>query len=115
MALAYPSASLQTEGYQLAQSKIAIGSGGPFGLGLGNGVQKVHFLPEPDNDFIFAVIGEELGLVGTTAIVLIFGINIKLKQSSLIFIFNTWAIQRRGGSRPVARLCDAATAPPTSL
>jgi cell division protein FtsW len=74
MAFAYPSASLQTEGYQLAQSKIAIGSGGPFGLGLGNGVQKVHFLPEPDNDFIFAVIGEELGLVGTTAIVLIFGI-----------------------------------------
>jgi cell division protein FtsW len=69
-----PGASQQTEGYQLWQSKIAIGSGGPFGLGLGNGVQKVHFLPEPDNDFIFAVIGEELGLVGTTAIVLIFGI-----------------------------------------
>jgi cell division protein FtsW len=45
-----------------------------FGLGLGNGVQKLFFLPEPHNDFIFAVIGEEMGLIGTTALLIAFGV-----------------------------------------
>ncbi|MEM6709029.1 MAG: putative peptidoglycan glycosyltransferase FtsW [Pseudomonadota bacterium] len=51
-------------GYQLVQSLIAFGRGGLFGVGLGEGVQKLHYLPEAHNDFIFAVLIEELGLVG---------------------------------------------------
>jgi cell division protein FtsW len=69
-----PSSATLGDNYQLWQSKIAIGSGGLFGLGLGNGVQKLFFLPEPHNDFIFAVIGEELGLLGTTAMIIAFGV-----------------------------------------
>jgi cell division protein FtsW len=59
-------------GYQLLQSRIAVGTGGVFGRGLGAGIQKLHFLPEPHNDFIYAVIAEELGLVGATAILICF-------------------------------------------
>ncbi len=50
--------------YQVQHSLIALGSGGIFGRGLGGGQQKLYYLPEPDTDFIFAIIGEELGLVG---------------------------------------------------
>ncbi|MCD6417987.1 putative lipid II flippase FtsW [bacterium] len=60
------------EGYQIAQSLIALGSGGIFGVGLGQSKQKIFYLPEAHTDFIFAVIGEELGLVGATAVVMIF-------------------------------------------
>ena len=59
-------------GFQLTQSLIAIGSGEWFGLGLGESVQKLFYLPEPHTDFIYAVIGEELGLVGATAVLLCF-------------------------------------------
>jgi cell division protein FtsW len=59
-------------GYQLIQSKIAIGSGGGLGRGLGAGLQKAGFLPGADNDFIFSVIGEELGLIGCVAVVILF-------------------------------------------
>ncbi len=62
------------DGYQAVQSFIAVGSGGVFGIGLMGGVQKVTYLPAPHNDFIFAVIGEELGLVGTTVTILCFGV-----------------------------------------
>ena len=63
-----PWAVRQDEGWQIVQSFIAIGTGGIFGRGLFESTQKLLFLPEPHNDFIYAVIGEELGLVGTTAI-----------------------------------------------
>lgn len=56
-------------GYHLANSLLAIGNGGLFGKGLGNGVMKLGFLPEPHTDFIFAVIAEELGLVGVLFII----------------------------------------------
>jgi len=59
----------QGSGYQLIQSKIAIGSGGLFGRGLGSGLQKAGFLPGADNDFIFSIVGEELGLVGSLAVI----------------------------------------------
>ena len=54
--------------YQLEQSKIAVGAGGPLGLGLMNGKQKLLYLPEAHTDFIYAVAGEELGLVGSVAL-----------------------------------------------
>jgi cell division protein FtsW len=60
--------------YQLQQSKIAVGAGGSFGLGLMNGRQKLLYLPEAHTDFIYAVVGEELGLVGSVGLLLGFGI-----------------------------------------
>jgi cell division protein FtsW len=59
-------------GFQIIQSFLSFGSGGLFGLGLGEGRQKLFFLPAPHTDFIFSVIGEELGLVGATVVVLLF-------------------------------------------
>lgn len=63
----------QGAGYQLIQSKIALGSGGWFGRGLGVGRQKLGFLPGANNDFIFSTIGEELGFIGSLAVVALFG------------------------------------------
>ncbi len=60
------------EGFQLLQSRYALGSGGTFGLGLGSSRGKWHFIPNADTDFIFAVIGEELGLVGALGVVALF-------------------------------------------
>jgi cell division protein FtsW len=59
-------------GFQVIQSLIAVGTGGMWGKGLMNGVQKLFFLPEPHTDFIYSVISEELGLVGATAVLLCF-------------------------------------------
>ncbi|HET9361084.1 MAG TPA: putative lipid II flippase FtsW [Vicinamibacterales bacterium] len=67
-----PWADPRDEGYQVIQSLIAVGTGGVFGRGLMGGVQKLHFLPEPHNDFIYAVIGEELGLIGATTVLICF-------------------------------------------
>jgi cell division protein FtsW len=58
--------------YQMIQSMIAVGTGGVFGRGLMGGLQKLFYLPEPHNDFIYAVIAEELGLVGATAVLACF-------------------------------------------
>ena len=54
--------------YQLEQSQIAVGAGGPLGVGLMNGRQKLMYLPEAHTDFIYAVVGEELGLFGTVGL-----------------------------------------------
>jgi cell division protein FtsW len=59
-------------GYQINQALLAIGSGGIFGLGLGHSLQKFNYLPEPVGDSIFAIIGEELGLVGALFLVMLF-------------------------------------------
>ena len=60
------------DGFQIIQSLVAVGTGGVFGRGLMGAVQKLFYLPEPHTDFIYAVIGEELGLIGATAILLCF-------------------------------------------
>ncbi|MDE6455170.1 MAG: putative lipid II flippase FtsW, partial [Dysosmobacter sp.] len=67
-----PWADMRDKGYQLSQSLITIGSGGLLGVGLGKSRQKFLFLPEEHNDFIFAIICEELGLIGATIIMLLF-------------------------------------------
>ncbi|MEP6912374.1 MAG: putative lipid II flippase FtsW [bacterium] len=69
-----PWADPQGSGFQVVQSLIAIGSGGPNGLGFAQGKQKMLFLPFAHSDFIFAVIGEELGLVGTLTVLLVFAL-----------------------------------------
>lgn len=61
-------------GYQLTQSLIAFGRGGIWGVGLGNSVQKLFYLPEAPTDFLFAVLGEELGLVGQLIVTLLFAL-----------------------------------------
>jgi cell division protein FtsW len=67
-----PEKSKDTVGYQAYQAMIALGSGGWTGLGLGNSRQKLGFIPEHHTDFIFSIIGEELGLVATLAVVMLF-------------------------------------------
>jgi cell division protein FtsW len=74
MALVDPSQVSARATYQLDQSFYALGPGGWIGRGLGNSMQKLFFLPEPHNDFIFAIVGEELGFVGAVAVVALFAL-----------------------------------------
>jgi len=69
-----PWADVERGGYQLAQSLIAIGRGDWLGVGLGGSVQKLFYLPEAHTDFIFAVMAEEFGVIGTTLTIVLFGI-----------------------------------------
>ncbi|MFI0397952.1 MAG: putative lipid II flippase FtsW [Thiolinea sp.] len=68
-----PWADMQAKGYQIVNSLIAIGDGGWFGNGLGAGVQKLSYLPEAHNDFIFAVLAEEFGFAGMVLLLALFG------------------------------------------
>jgi cell division protein FtsW len=63
-------------GYQVTESLMSVGSGGWFGLGLGDSRQKLFFLPEAHTDFIFSIIGEELGLLGVALLLLLYGVII---------------------------------------
>ena len=72
MSFRNPFEYLSNEGYQLSQSLMAFGSGGLFGMGLGKGRQKYAFLPYPESDFIFAVVGEDLGFIGCVGIIALF-------------------------------------------
>jgi len=67
-----PASDLRGASFQLDQSHIAIGSGGVFGRGLGQSVQKFSYLPEPQGDSIFAVLGEEFGFVGTFSVIILY-------------------------------------------
>ncbi|MCP4202145.1 MAG: cell division protein FtsW [bacterium] len=68
-----PAADPLGSGFQALQSLIAVGSGGVFGLGLGQGIQKLHFLPYPHSDFVFSIVAEELGLLGGLVLLTLFG------------------------------------------
>lgn len=72
MAFLDPGRDSSNAGHQITQSFLAFGSGGVFGVGLGEGKQKLLFLPEPHTDFVLALVGEELGFVGTCVIILLF-------------------------------------------
>ena len=67
--------------YQLTQALIAFGRGEWFGVGLGNSIQKLYFLPEAHNDFVLAIIGEELGLAGVSLVILLFSLLVKIAFS----------------------------------
>ena len=69
-----PWASRHSTGFQAVQGQIAIGSGGLFGVGPGASVQKIFYLPEAQTDFIVAVVGEELGVVGVCGVLLLYGV-----------------------------------------
>jgi cell division protein FtsW len=71
-AFLHPELDPRGDGFQIIQSLIAVGTGGVFGRGLMEGVQKLFYLPFPHTDFIYAVIGEELGLIGATLILVCF-------------------------------------------
>jgi cell division protein FtsW len=88
-----PWAQAGGNGFQSVQAQIALGSGGLFGVGLGESVQKVFYLPEAHTDFILAVIGEELGLLGVLTVFALFGLIV-------------WAGLRiaRGAADPYAKL-----------
>jgi cell division protein FtsW len=68
-AFLHPAHDAAGTGYQILQAQIGMGSGGPFGVGLGQGVQKIFYLPEAHTDMMLANIGEELGLVGVGAVI----------------------------------------------
>lgn len=84
-----PFAYIKDEGWQAVQSLYALGSGGLFGLGLGKSRQKFFYIPEPYNDFIFSIIGEELGFLGALTVILLIllliwrGIRIALNVDDL--------------------------------
>lgn len=67
-----PFADKLDTGYQVVQSLLSLGSGGLFGVGLGKSIQKNLYLPEPHNDFILAIIGEELGFIGITILMMVY-------------------------------------------
>ena len=72
-------------GFQIIQSQIALGSGGLFGVGLGQGRQKLFYLPAAHTDFIFSIIGEELGLLGTIAVIVLLIVLI-WKMSRIVYL-----------------------------
>jgi len=74
LAFLHPEADPLGKGFQAVQSLIAVGTGGLAGLGLGEGKQKLFFLPYPYTDFIYAIVGEELGLIGCVSVLALFGI-----------------------------------------
>jgi len=74
LAFLNPYADPLGKGFQIIQSFIAVGTGGITGVGLMEGRQKLFYLPEPQTDFIFAVVGEELGFIGATVLVAAFGV-----------------------------------------
>jgi cell division protein FtsW len=93
----------QAEGFQLMQSWVALGSGGVFGVGLGSSRGKWNFIPNPETDFVFAIVGEELGLVGAVGLLVLFlvllllGLHVAFNAApgydrTLAFTITVWVI-----------------------
>ena len=93
----------QAEGFQLMQSWVALGSGGVFGVGLGSSRGKWNFIPNPETDFVFAIIGEELGLVGASGLLVLFltllllGLHVAFNAApgfdrTLAFTITVWVV-----------------------
>jgi cell division protein FtsW len=91
-----PTADIQGSGYQARQARFALANGGVFGDGLGQGTAKWNYLPNAHNDFIFAIIGEELGFVGAVGLLCLFG----------LFAYTGMRIARRSAD-PFLRLLTA--------
>jgi cell division protein FtsW len=85
VAFLHPWEDMQGMGFQIVQSFVALGSGGPWGVGLGDGKQKLFFLPAAHTDFILAILGEEAGFIGIMVVIILFalliwrGVRISLK------------------------------------
>lgn len=99
----HPEEFAQAEGFQLIQSWVALGSGGVFGVGLGNSRGKWNFIPNPETDFVFAIIGEELGLVGAVGLISLFlillllGLHVAFSAAAgydrtLAFTITVWVV-----------------------
>jgi cell division protein FtsW len=93
----------QAEGFQLMQSWVALGSGGVLGVGLGSSRGKWNFIPNPETDFVFAIVGEELGLVGAVGLLALFltllllGLHVAFNAApgfdrTLAFTITVWVV-----------------------
>ncbi len=109
----------QGAGFQIVQSFLALGSGGIFGLGLGCSRQKLFYLPQAHTDFIFSIIGEELGLIGTLGIVFLFGaftwlgIKISMEARDLFAKFLALGITLSIASKAIINIAVSTGAIPT--
>ncbi|MFC1667183.1 putative lipid II flippase FtsW [Candidatus Omnitrophota bacterium] len=109
----------QGAGFQIVQSFLALGSGGVFGLGMGCSRQKLFYLPQAHTDFIFSIIGEELGLIGTLGIVLLFsvfvwlGIKISIRAMDLFGKFLALGITVSIGLKAIINIAVSTGAIPT--
>ena len=107
------------KGWQLIQSLISLGSGGIGGRGLGHSVQKYLYLPDSHSDFIFAILGEELGFVGTTVVVLLFltliwcGIKVSLRIKDLFGSYLAIGISSLIGIQALINMCVVTGLVPT--
>tara|TARA_B100000315_G_C14568291_1_gene584109 strand:+ start:59 stop:1213 length:1155 start_codon:yes stop_codon:yes gene_type:complete len=107
------------KGYQIIQSFMAFSRGNTFGTGLGDGRQKLFFLPEPHTDFIFSIIGEELGFAGTVIVVMLFlviiwrGIQTAMKSSDLYGTYLSLGLTSLIGVQAMVNLAVAVGLLPT--
>ena len=114
-----PWSDTQGAGFQIVQSFLALGSGGIFGLGLGCSKQKLFYLPQAHTDFIFSIIGEETGLIGTLSIVVLFamfiwlGIQVSIKAKDLFGRFLGLGITMSIGLKAVINIAVSTGAIPT--
>ncbi len=114
-----PWADPQGAGYQVIQSLLALGSGGLAGVGLGNSRQKLNFLPESGNDFVFAILGEELGLVGCGAVLLLFvllfwcGMRVALRATDLYGTLLAFGLTLTIGLQAVVNIAVVTCSAPT--
>ncbi|MEW9122304.1 MAG: stage V sporulation protein E [Thermotaleaceae bacterium] len=115
-----PFADPRGSGYQVIQSLLALGSGGVFGVGLGKSVQKYLYIPEPQNDFIFAIIGEELGFIGCITVIILFllliwrGIRIAINAPDLFGCLLATGITAMVGVQVIINIAVATSSMPVT-